>query len=167
MVLAAPRSASTWISNWLTTEHSLCLHDPILEHAPEDLDLIHSDRPLGISCTGLALLPDWVNRHPARKVIVHRDLSQINRSLRVIGLSPLSCAWDGALEKINGLHISYGDLFNPAFAAPIYEHLTHRLFDVPRHALLTKMHIDPHFDQVMIKPERARQFKERVQRALA
>ena len=48
MVLSAPRSASTWAANWLTTEKTLCLHDPVLEHYPEDLDRIPCDRVLGV-----------------------------------------------------------------------------------------------------------------------
>jgi hypothetical protein len=167
MVLSAPRSGSTWMSNWLTTQASLCLHDPILEHSPEDLDAIECDRMLGISCTGMALLTDWVNAHPARKVIVHRPLEDINRSLKAIGLSPLSQAWDGALEKIKGWHVPFSDLFNTVWAAPVWEHLTHTLHDRVRHAQLCKMHIDPEFGKVPIVRDRTRDFRERIQRALA
>lgn len=167
MVLSAPRSGSTWMSNWLTTEATLCLHDPVLEHRPEDLDAIECDRTLGLSCTGLGLLPDFVNAHPARKVIVHRPIEQINRSLEMVGLSALSSAWDGALDKIHGLHVPFTHLFNTVLAAPIWEHLTHRLHDRARHAQLCKMHIDPEFSRVPVYRDRTREFRDAIVRALS
>jgi hypothetical protein len=167
MVLSAPRSASTWIANWLTTDVTLCLHDPVLEHFPEDLDRIRCDRHLGIACSALALLPDFVNAHTARKVVVHRDLDEVNASLVTIGLSRLSRQWNTALDRIHGMHVYYHDVFSPETAAPIYEYLTDRPFDEPRHAQLCAMHVEPNFEKVIIKPDRARAFRERVARAFA
>ena len=167
LILSAPRSASTWVSNWLTTEHTLCLHDPVLEHEPEALDHMPTDRTLGAACTGLALLPDWVNAHPARKVIIHRSIPQIDHSLMGIGLTPLSRAWDGALERLQGLHVHFNDLWHPQAAAVIYQHLTHRLFDQPRWELLKKMHVDPHFNRLPVNAARTRAFRDRIERALA
>lgn len=162
MVLSAPRSASTWVANWLTTEKSLCLHDPILEHKPEDLDAITSDRVLGLSCTGLALLPEFVNAHPARKVIVHRPLETVNRSLVSIGLAGVGANWVGALYKIGGMHVAYEDLFNPLRARTIHKYLMQTPFDGRRHAQLCAMHVEPHFPKVQVQPDRAREFRARV-----
>lgn len=163
MVLSAPRSASTWVANWLTTDKTLCLHDPVLEYAPEELDQLHCDRRLGVSCTGLALLPDFVNRHLARKVVIHRNLSEVNQSLVSTGLSPLSPLWKGALERIEAdYRLHYHQLFDPANAKVIYEHLTSEPFDLVRFEQLRDMHVEPYFDQVRIKPERARDFRRRV-----
>jgi hypothetical protein len=167
MVLSAPRSGSTWVSNWLTTADSLCLHDPILEYTPEELDRIECDRTLGLSCTALALLPEFVNAHPARKVIVHRPLGEINRSLESIGLTPLGKLWDGALEKINGMHIPFSHLFNTVLCAPVFEYLTHRLHDRARHAHLCRMHIDPEFTRIPVYRDRTRHFRDRIQKALS
>lgn len=167
MVLSAPRSASTWVANWLTTEKTLCLHDPVLEHAPEALDGLLCDRALGISCTALALLPDFVNTHPARKVIVHRDIADVNQSLVSIGLTPLGEAWGGCLQGISGLHVAYNDLFSSHRAARIYEHLTKLPFDVARHEHLCAMHVEPQFDQIAVVPGRAKDFRRRVIEALA
>lgn len=166
MVLSAPRSGSTWMSNWLTTEATLCLHDPVLEHAPEDFDRIESDRMLGLSCSGLALLPDFVNDHPARKVIVHRPIKDINRSLEAVGLTQLSPKWQGALERINGLHVQFDHIFNTVLAAKIHQHLTGRAIDKVRHAHLCKMHVDPEFGRVPISRDRTRDYRDRVMRAL-
>lgn len=166
MVLSAPRSGSTWVANWLTSERVLCLHDPILEHKPEDLDSLPTDRLFGIACTGLALLTAFVNAHPARKVIVHRDFKDINESLLSIGLTRVvSKRWSQALEAIEGLHVDYRDLFDPKRAAPIYEHLTRLPFDRLRHQQLTPMHIEPLFEHIKVVPERAREFRKRVAEA--
>lgn len=167
MVLSAPRSASTWVANWLTTEKTLCLHDPVLEHTPEALDGLPCDRVLGIACTALALLPDFVNTHPARKVVVHRDIAEVNQSLVSIGLTPLAEAWSGCLEGISGLHVEYGDLFIPGRAARIYTHLTKLPFDAARHEQLCVMHVEPQFDQIAVVPGRAKDFRRRVMEALA
>lgn len=165
MVLSAPRSASTWAANWLTTEKTLCLHDPVLEHYPEDLDKIPCDRALGVACTGLALLPGFLRLHPSRKVIVHRPLDEIDQSLESIGLTKLGPQWDTALDQIGGFHVFYGDLFDIKEAAGIYEYLTHQRFDAARHEQLVAMHLEPNFAKVRIKPDRARAFRDRIQRA--
>jgi hypothetical protein len=167
MVLSAPRSASTWVANWLTTERTLCLHDPILEHTPELMDDLSCDRMLGISCTGLALLPAFVNAHPARKVIVHRSLVEVNRSLETLGLTRLGMPWVDALDRLHGLHVMHHELFDPGIAGGVYERLTGLTFDVSRHKLLTGMHVEPVFDTVKVVPDRARAFRDRIQRALA
>ena len=167
MVLSAPRSGSTWVSNWLTTEHSVCLHDAVLDHRVDELDAVPCDRGLGIACTALALVPSYVNGHPARKVIVHRDRYAIDNSLLSIGCTRLGDEWNGALERLTGMHVAFEDLFDPSRARRIYEHLLQRPFDEPRHSLLTCMHIDPEFSRLVPRPGRARDFIARVVADLA
>jgi hypothetical protein len=168
MVLSAPRSGSTWASNWLTTGAQLCLHDPILENRVEDLDHMENGHRLGLACTALPLLTDWVNQHRAPKVILHRPMSEVNASMERIGLSALPKVWNGLLEQIEGFHCQYQDLFRPGTARAIWMYLCPQLpFDRPRHALLSSMHIDPHFPRVRIDPDRTREFRAQIQRALA
>jgi hypothetical protein len=169
MVLSAPRSASTWAANWLTTAKHLCLHDPVLDESIEHLDHLPYSRPYGLACTALPLLPDWVNAHDCPKVILHRDLGQVNGSLERIGLCALSGAWDHALERLSGWHVDYRDLFRPGCAQAIWRHLVGEdsPFDACRHALLAKMHIDPHFARVRVNPHRAREFRRQIEQALA
>lgn len=167
MVLSAPRSASTWAANWLTTDKTLCLHDPILERTPEAMDQIPCDRLLGISCTALGLLTDLVNKHAARKVIVHRDLQEVDLSLETIGLSRLGPRWHTALDKIEGMHVYFDSLFEPNQAKKIYEHLTDLPFDEERHAQLRNMYIEPNFSEVPIHAQSARSFRDRLTAALS
>jgi hypothetical protein len=168
MVLSAPRCASTWVANWLTSERVLCLHDPVLEHTPEALDTIATDRLFGVACTGLALLTSFVNAHPARKVVIHRDFRDINDSLLSLGLTRVIAKhWEAALHAIEAVHVNYHDLFQAVSAARIYEYLTDLPFDRARYEQLRLMHIEPLFDEVPVIPERAREFRRRIEAALA
>lgn len=143
MVIAAPRSATTWCSNWLTTDTTLCLHDPLWTRHYSELDEIQSAKALGIACTGIALFPEWVNAHPARKIILHRDLKHIDASLERIGLSAISSHWEGVLDKIEGIHLPWTALFDQP--KNIYEYLLDRPFDADRHAALREISMQPHF----------------------
>lgn len=148
MVISAPRSASTWCSNWLTTDASLCLHDPLWRWHYTELDAIQCDKLLGIACTGVALFPDWVNAHPARKVILHRPLHEVDESLTKIGLTPCSAQWEGVLARIRGVHLDWTDLFERP--KNVYEYLLDRPFDADRHAMLREMNVQPSFAKLSI-----------------
>lgn len=143
MVIAAPRSGTTWAANWLTTDHTLCMHDPLFERHYTDLDHIRSKKRLGVSCTGLFMWPEWLNSHPARKVILHRDLSEVNESLEAIGLPPVAVNTDDILSNIHGIHADWMDLFNKPKS--IYEFLLQKDFDSERHAELMKIEMQPNF----------------------
>lgn len=167
MVLGMPRSSTTWAANWLTTDRTACMHDPLLALTLEEVESLPVDRRFGIADTSLALLPKIVNAHPARKVILHRDRREVDESLIQIGLGALGRAWDGALERLQGLHVPYQDLFDPFRAQLIWEFLSPTLpFDRPRHALLTQMHVEPQFDGLHLAVDRARAFREQVRAAL-
>lgn len=148
MLISAPRSASTWAANWLTTDTTLCLHDPLWKHHYSALDEIKSDKTIGIACTGIALFTDWVNAHPARKVILHRDLSDVDASLVNIGLTKCGKQWKGVLGKIRGVHMDWRDLFDKP--GPIYEYLLDKPFDEERHRELVEMNVQPSFSKLSI-----------------
>lgn len=148
MVLSAPRSGSTWAANWLTTDTTLCLHDPLFTRHYSELDGIQTPKRLGVSCTGLAWFPDWVNAHPARKIVLHRDIGEINESLESIGLSELSIEYILKLESIDAIHLPWTDLFErPKF---IYETLLELPFDEERHALLKEIEMQPNFEGLAV-----------------
>lgn len=135
MVLAAPRSGTAWAANWLTTDETLCLHDPLYEWTYAHLEAWPTDRRLGIACTASALLD--VNRHPARKVVLHRDPTEVSESMVRLGIRG---SYDfEALDRVQGRHYDWRDLFeNPG---PIYEYLLERPFDLERHQLLQGLNI--------------------------
>ena len=148
MVLSSPRSGSTWASNWLTTDKTLCLHDPLWTHHYLDLDKITSHRAIGVACTGLYLFPEWVNNHPARKVILHRNLEEINESLIEIGLGEITAKQHANLDLIEGWHIEWTDIFDKP--KKIYEYLLELPFDDERHGLLREIEMQPNFEKISI-----------------
>jgi hypothetical protein len=148
MLIAAPRSGTTWAANWLTTDATLCLHDPSWTHHYTELDSIKSNKILGISETMLCAFPDWVNRHPARKVILHRPVDEINESLAGMGLPPIQQNHYDLLERIDGEHYSWTDLFDDP--RKIYEHLTELSFDEERHKFLCEIQMQPAFERLTV-----------------
>lgn len=150
MLLAAPRSATTWASNWLTTDTTACLHDPLIKWTRDELDSIQSPKRLGIACTALALFPEWVNAHPARKIILHRDLRDVDESLIRIGMTGCARQWEGVLDRIQGVHLNWDVMFDPLRARYVYEYLLNLPFDPERWAILCEINAQPHFRAVSI-----------------
>jgi len=163
MVVAAPRSGTTWASNWLTTDTTLCLHDPLWTRHYSELDVIQSDKMLGIACTGIALFPDWLNQHPARKVILHRPLSEVDASLAAIGLPACSHAWRGVLDRVDGWHLDWRDLWR--IPELIYERLLQRPMDEERYELLRQLRVQPDFERVAIDPVHTQRMVRAIQGA--
>lgn len=135
MVLAAPRSGTCWAANWLTGDTALCLHDPLWTMHYEQLDeMLKTTGDIGIACTGSALFPDWVLPHPARKVILHRDVREIDLSLVALGMPRLQREYQAALQSIPGMHVHWLNLFNPTTARNIWTYLLPQVpFNAARH----------------------------------
>jgi hypothetical protein len=159
MIVALPRSGTTWAANWLTTGALHCIHDPLrlAHYADWDAELSCGGKRTGLACTGAWNWPEWLNAHPARKVILHRPLDEVTASLARIGL-PGDAPLKGApkLDEIEGLHVQWTDLFDAAGAAAIWAHLTGLPFDGLRHAALREMNVQPRFDDLTIRPEATR-----------
>lgn len=151
MLLGTPRSATTWAANWLTTDTTLCLHDPLFRYHYTELDNIKSSRSLGVACTGLGHFTDWINSHPARKVIVHRNLGEVNQSLREIGLPAMTEEQAKKLDLVKGLHVDWLELFDSP--EKIYEYLLQMPFDSERHEFLCEIEMQPHFGRLKVGPD--------------
>lgn len=148
MVIAAPRSGTAWAANWLTTDTTLCLHDPLWRQHYESLDSIASQKRLGVACTGLAQFQRYTLAHKARKVILHRDLREIDASLAAIGMPPCDPDFDGLLSAIPGMHVHWSALFESPRA--IYEHLLERPFDAERHRALCDLEVQTRFEGIKV-----------------
>lgn len=148
MVIAAPRSGTTWASNWLTTDTTICLHDPLYKMHYSDIDNFRTTKCLGISCTGIAYFHRWLNNHPARKVILHRDKAEIDDSLCSIGMPPMDEIYFSYMKALGGVHVNWRDIFdNPRY---IYEYLLNIPFDEERHRLLLGIEMQPDFEGLTI-----------------
>lgn len=145
MVLGGPRSATTWAANWLTTDTTHCFHDPLLEYRLDQLAQVTlPDKKMGVSCTSLMLFPDWVNSRKCPKVILFRNVDEINTSLRRLGLVELGATQHFArIDAIKGAHLFvYDQLFSLKHAKIITEILGVP-FDAYRHDLLRQMRVEP------------------------
>lgn len=145
IVVGLPRSGTAWAANWLTTDTTHCIHDPLARYHHTDLDRIASSKRLGVSCTGLWQFPDWLNQHPAKKVILHRDRAEVARSLGRLGFADLPFP---ALDAIAGMHVNWRDLWDDP--EPIWEHLIGTPFDAERHQLLRELNVQVDFDRVTV-----------------
>jgi len=156
MVLGGPRNATTWCANWLTTETTLCLHDPLLEYTKRNLDLITiPEKELGIACTSTLLFPEWYLKHPARKIILYREPEEMNRSLDALGLPKLDVPAHTqrvAAAVKAGVPIWHWEaVFDRAPARKIWKHLLPRIpFDEYRHDLLAGFNVQPHFRRLPV-----------------
>lgn len=161
MVITAPRSASTWASNWLTTDTTLCMHEPSWKMDCSEFDSIQSKRMLGLSETSSIGFHKWVKTHPARKVILHRDIAECSASLVELGFPPLGSYWNTALHEIEGRHYHWQDMWDAAKAKEIYEFLLQRDFDAERWNWIKEIEMQPHFAGLTVgKDVAARLLKE-------
>ena len=139
MVVSMPRSRSTWLANWLTTDKSICLHDPLRDKTIKDIEAIKADKVLGVADTSLLLYGDKLNRYRCKKLIIHRSLAQVSRSVG----EKIDARLAGQLNGIKGLHIQYDEI--NAMGREIWRYLIGDGFDQERFNLLKDMNIEPHF----------------------
>jgi hypothetical protein len=153
MVIGQPRTGTTWASNWFTTDEIHCYHDPLYNtHYSEwDDKLSIETMTTGISCTGIWRWADWLNEHRSRKLIIHRDLSEIAESMKSIGL-PVHDLEEAEekLKSINGIHIDMHQLFNTNDAAFIWREIARKPFNAARHAALVQVEMQPLFSGLKI-----------------
>ncbi len=131
-----PRSGTTWAANWLTADGTLCLHGLSgTKHRTEWDSVRCGNRRIGVSDTVIGAFPEWLNDHPARKVILHRPVAEIHESFGgEIEVPTVD------LSKINGFHVHWTDLFERPM--PIWNHLMNATFDPVRHEMLVGFQIN-------------------------
>ena len=168
MVLGGPRSATTWVANWLTTETTMCLHDPLLEYDRRQLDVMTiPGKEIGISCTSTLLFPEWYLKHPARKILLYREPDEVNRSLEALGLPALDVpAHNGRVHAAvkGGIDIWHWEaVLRQNTARTIWASLLpHVPFDIYRHDLLTKLNVQPHWRRLPVSKEAVRDLIKRA-----
>jgi hypothetical protein len=150
MILGLPRSGTTWAANWTNTETTFCIHDPLDMYLLDEIDNLHCDKMLGIACTGSYLFYDWLNQHPAKKVILHRDVEDIKTSLRKQKIR-LSVFKPDLLDRIEGLHVPWTHLFDKPEV--IWSHLFDTQLDKQRHSFLKTVNVQTDLSRVIRKTE--------------
>lgn len=168
MVLGGPRSMTTWVANWLTTDTTICLHDPLLEYTTATLERLtfRGGKRFGISCTSATLYPDWINQQTCPKVVLVRDVREINNSLRALGLVELiPSRHEARLAAVKkAMFIPYDDLLGLGCAAAVAKHLEVP-FDLDRYDLLRQMRVEPMWRHLNIGKGAAMTLVKRIQEA--
>lgn len=156
MIIGLPRSGTTWAANWLTAGDVFCVHDPLykVHYSEWDTNRVHFPHPMlynniGVSCTGIWRWPEFVNAHPANKIVVIRDLDEVNREMEKLGFPELPGDADLMLRDIEAPHVPYTDLFDPERAPFIWSKLVGDVGYCPlRHAQLCEFNVQPNFQKI-------------------
>lgn len=161
IVLGLPRSATTWLSVWLTTEQSLCLHDPFADRLPEHWQ--RDARRFGISCTGAYLFPHWLSQHDCPVVVIDRDAESCEASLARAGFAqPDTTALRHALAQVDARRFAFDDLWNETTAGELWAFLLpHVDFDALRYRQLREIQIQPHLGKWRFDPLIAEEMQRR------
>jgi len=141
MVLGLPRSGTAWLANLLTTDDSYCRHEAFWKSTLVQLDLIDAPGKFGVSETSGYSIPDVLNDHPARKLIVTRSLNEINKSLKSLNLPEMTNDHFDALNSIQGYRIDFNDLFVFNKMAKAYNFLLDKELSSCRHSMLCDMNV--------------------------
>lgn len=159
IVVGLPRSGTTWAANWLTTDKTYCLHDPLnkvhyLEWSSPSAPYFNPDPSIkrGVSCTGIWRWVDWLNAQDVPTLIIDRPFRDVQESLASIGSPPLCDSDRVAFSKIEGMRVPFKDLFNVERAEAMWSHLIGTPCDLIRFKQLTEMAIEPEFRAVEINP---------------
>lgn len=150
IVLGLPRSGTTWLANWLTTDKSLCLHDPFALGVPETWP--RDDRRLGVSCTGAYLFPNWLAEQDCPTAIIIRDPEACDASLQVLGLGTTH-PFRESFRGTNGRRFSFDAIWIEDEARELWDFLLPRVpFDALRYRQLKDMQIQPHMGKWRFDP---------------
>lgn len=151
IVVSLPRSASTWLANFLTTDRSLCLHDPFALGMPDTWP--RDNRVRGIACTGAYLLGKWMEQFSCPVAVIERDPADCERSLHAVGMSVGCDDLARELKLVPGYRIAFDDLWNEDAARALWAHLLPDApFDVIRYRLLRDMQVQPHMGKIVYDP---------------
>ena len=143
MVLGLPRSSTTWLANWLTTDTTVCLHDPFAHGLPETWE--SGGKTLGISCTGAYMLPSFMAEQRCPVAVIQRDPEECSKSLAGIGMGPITEAMQRALAKVEARRWKHREIWQDEQARELWSYLLPAVpFDAQRYHLLCEMQIQPH-----------------------
>lgn len=139
-VFALPRSGTAWVANWLTTDKSLCLHDPFAAAMPERWE---ANGRFGIACTGSYLFPKWLHTLDCPIAVIDRDPDDCAASLRANGLPDGIEPLKQALDAIDGRRWRFSDLWDEEKARDLWAFLLPGIaFDAQRYRLLRSLRVE-------------------------
>jgi len=130
MIIALPRSRTTWLSNFLTTDKTFCYHDPLAEMSSyKEILELKTDRITGIADTGVGYFD--LSMFPCRKLIIERNLEDVNREMSKMLNIPVDMSdLQRRIEDIDGVRIQFDDI--NARLQDIWEYCTGLPYDALR-----------------------------------
>ncbi len=150
MVIALPRSGTTWAANFFSVPGETMVHDPLYHTHYSDWNKTYD----AVSCTGIYDWPEFVAAQTCPILILHRPLHEIRLSIYQRYQEGSNWLLPDAeqrllrLERPGVMVAHWRGLFNPEIAARMWRHLhMPAQFDAVRHKELSKMRVDP------VKPE--------------
>jgi len=142
VVIGLPRSGTTWIANWLTTDRTFCMHDPFAQGLPDRW--YRDQRKFGISCTLSFLLEGWLDQFRCPIAIIERDPQACDASLRAMGLTNNDHLRESFRHQ-KGRVFSFEDLWEESKARALWDYLLPaETFDALRYHQLVRMQVQPH-----------------------
>jgi hypothetical protein len=139
MIIALPRSRTTWLANFLTTEKTFCFHDPLAEmYSYKEVLNLNTDRLTGIADTGIGWFDTSI--FDCRKLIIERPVSDVNKEMssllgQEIDLTPL---WAN-MQRIEALRVPF-DQINERLEE-IWTYCTELPYDALRAEYLINMNV--------------------------
>lgn len=145
-VIGLPRSGTTWIANWLTTDRSFCLHDPWLYGmVPSAWPRPEPGRLFGISCTGSYMHAEFMESLDCPIIKVVRDPINCETSLVKEGFSGYIPRMQHYFSDADGMRVNFDGLWDEDCARFVWSYLLPRIpFDGLRYRQLVNMRVVPH-----------------------
>lgn len=136
-----PRSGTTWLSVFLTTDDCVCLHDPSATMTKEQLESWTG----GICDTGAWFLEDWCKANTDKFIIIDRAIKDVQIALERKGL-PLVPSWvtERFLYTSPNQRYFFEDLFTEELAEEIWNYVyPDKLFNRDRWLHLKSVYMSP------------------------
>lgn len=141
IIAGLPRSGTTWLSVFLSTDDCLCLHDPIATLTPKELEKWDG----GVCDTGLWYFEDWCKQNTEKFVIIDRNFKEVNKSLSDKGIDVLPEFFEDKFHSVTpNKKFYFEDLFTEEIAEELWTYIyPEKPFNKIRWNELKNTHIEP------------------------
>ena len=150
-VTGLPRTRTAWCANWLTTDHSLCLHDPLVNELPKVVR-----QAVGLS--GPEVFKLYKDYKTSPWLVLVRDSEVCKRSFQQVvqqEIAGLDEFWSQRVADLQALkdesnvlwlHVDLLDVEESAKA--VWQHLLGDIpFDLLRWQMLVDLNVTQNFDK--------------------
>ena len=136
-----PRSGTTWLSVFLTTDDCICLHDPSAYLEKEKLMAWRG----GICDTGLWFLEDWCKENTDKFILIDRNVEEVSVALDKMGLPQIpSYILDKFATVIPNRRYFFEDLYTEELAEELWNYVhPEKPFNRERWVLLKGVYMSP------------------------